>query len=162
MNRLSHLIQLLNGSRVNHSRLNVEIDLESTSSSEQSVGLSESQMRAMPVINNSQIPTDDSCSICLTIFHEDTSHVARQAYCGHRFHEDCLFRWFQMHTTCPVCRCQFHADDDDDYPSISDYSNYDVEFDMDALIDVDMAIPGMYSNAWLLGKKAKFKMLTFK
>lgn len=42
------------------------------------------------------------CSICLnSIFRNDM--VTK---CGHVFHERCIKKWLENHTTCPLCRTQ--------------------------------------------------------
>ncbi|KAJ8641467.1 hypothetical protein MRB53_018161 [Persea americana] len=46
---------------------------------------------------------DAQCTVCLAEYQEkDTLRVL--PYCGHAFHVNCIDRWLQRHSTCPVCR----------------------------------------------------------
>uniref|UniRef100_A0A5K0VDB2 RING-type domain-containing protein n=1 Tax=Nymphaea colorata TaxID=210225 RepID=A0A5K0VDB2_9MAGN len=44
------------------------------------------------------------CPICLEGF--GTDREARETPCRHRYHKDCIDKWFENHSTCPVCRFQ--------------------------------------------------------
>ncbi|CAL4972311.1 unnamed protein product [Urochloa decumbens] len=41
-----------------------------------------------------------SCSICF----EEAAEATRLPGCGHGFHSECIGKWFQKASTCPVCR----------------------------------------------------------
>tara|TARA_B100001057_G_C22787028_1_gene926018 strand:+ start:1027 stop:1518 length:492 start_codon:yes stop_codon:yes gene_type:complete len=43
---------------------------------------------------------DDECPIC---FEKLKKNVAR-TYCNHLFHAECLYKWFTIKNTCPLCR----------------------------------------------------------
>ncbi|KAH8317346.1 hypothetical protein KR074_004545 [Drosophila pseudoananassae] len=44
------------------------------------------------------------CTICSERYrHTDNIHAGS---CGHAFHEECLDRWREQSTTCPICRCE--------------------------------------------------------
>ena|SRR3972149_10272817 len=41
------------------------------------------------------------CSVCL-----DRIETPYVLYCNHPFHEQCIFKWFEIGTiSCPMCRC---------------------------------------------------------
>jgi hypothetical protein len=45
----------------------------------------------------------DICSICRQQF--ETNDILRTLNrCNHRFHRNCIDRWFEEHITCPFCR----------------------------------------------------------
>lgn len=45
------------------------------------------------------------CSICLSII-EDGELVRVLPNCKHNFHVECIDKWFNYHSTCPVCRTE--------------------------------------------------------
>ncbi|KAL3118846.1 hypothetical protein niasHT_008193 [Heterodera trifolii] len=45
-------------------------------------------------------PAKECCSICLS----KIGPKAKQIKCQHTFHEQCINRWLQENTTCPICR----------------------------------------------------------
>jgi len=65
--------------------------------------LSDEEIRALP-----KVVFDDaeqqSCPICLEIYQRGEFLTSLQ--CGHFFHVDCLARWFQRSTQCPLCRSE--------------------------------------------------------
>lgn len=46
--------------------------------------------------------TNDTCSICITLFHEDESVV--NLSCQHTFHDECIRTWLNTKHSCPQCR----------------------------------------------------------
>ncbi|KAJ0230370.1 hypothetical protein HA466_0308720 [Hirschfeldia incana] len=44
------------------------------------------------------------CLVCLDDF--EIGSVGKQMPCEHRFHSYCLLYWLQLHSSCPVCKCQ--------------------------------------------------------
>ena len=51
------------------------------------------------IIKVEKIETDDHCTICL----EGGKQI--QLPCGHTFHHECLYDWFEHPPpTCPICR----------------------------------------------------------
>ncbi|XP_013673985.2 E3 ubiquitin-protein ligase SIRP1-like [Brassica napus] len=44
------------------------------------------------------------CSVCLDDF--EVLAVGKQMSCHHSFHPHCLLPWLELHSSCPVCRCQ--------------------------------------------------------
>ncbi|XP_060201628.1 RING-H2 finger protein ATL40-like [Lycium barbarum] len=48
---------------------------------------------------------DIECSICLSII-EDGELVRILPNCKHNFHVECIDKWFNCHSTCPVCRTE--------------------------------------------------------
>ncbi|KAH0789797.1 E3 ubiquitin-protein ligase RING1-like isoform X2 [Histomonas meleagridis] len=45
---------------------------------------------------------EDTCSICLDHFEEDTEIVLLP--CRHGFHQNCITQWLKLHSECPSCR----------------------------------------------------------
>ncbi|KAK3151573.1 hypothetical protein QOZ80_3AG0247620 [Eleusine coracana subsp. coracana] len=43
------------------------------------------------------------CAVCLAEM-EDGERGRLLPGCGHRFHVECIDRWFRAHSTCPLCR----------------------------------------------------------
>jgi len=65
--------------------------------------LSEDEIRALPKIVFSAAE-QQSCRICLEFYQQGEFLTSLQ--CGHFFHVDCLARWFQRSTQCPLCRSE--------------------------------------------------------
>ncbi|CAO2828874.1 unnamed protein product [Amaranthus hypochondriacus] len=55
--------------------------------------------------NNGIRRTMVECCVCLCKF-EDEEEVSELS-CKHFFHKNCLDKWFNQHSTCPLCR-SFH------------------------------------------------------
>lgn len=50
-------------------------------------------------------PTEDmQCPVCLDAI---TTDAVKLNQCEHVFHRSCIERWFNNHTTCPVCRTNY-------------------------------------------------------
>ncbi|XVE98121.1 hypothetical protein REPUB_Repub03eG0078000 [Reevesia pubescens] len=58
------------------------------------------------------------CAVCLSKF-EDIEILRLLPKCKHGFHIDCIDRWLEKHSSCPICRQKVNADD----PTIFTYSN---------------------------------------
>ncbi|GKV11705.1 hypothetical protein SLEP1_g22933 [Rubroshorea leprosula] len=58
------------------------------------------------------------CSVCLSKF-EDVEILRLLPKCKHAFHVNCIDRWLETHSSCPLCRHRISADD----PTIFAYSN---------------------------------------
>jgi hypothetical protein len=74
-------------------------------------------LREAPVVNH-----DDMCPICWSGQGEAAGHnhglFATLRQCGHTFCASCIRKWWQRHSTCPVCMHQYailrpEADDDE-------------------------------------------------
>ncbi|KVH93883.1 E3 ubiquitin-protein ligase ATL42-like [Cynara cardunculus var. scolymus] len=50
------------------------------------------------------------CSICLSKF-EDIEILRLLPKCKHAFHIDCVDRWLEKHSGCPLCRCKVSEED---------------------------------------------------
>ncbi|KAG2304556.1 hypothetical protein Bca52824_033207 [Brassica carinata] len=51
------------------------------------------------------------CLVCLEDFEVGT--MGKQMRCEHSFHSYCLLYWLQLHSSCPVCRCQLPTAEDE-------------------------------------------------
>lgn len=52
------------------------------------------------------------CPICLVKFSEGIDAKAvRLPTCGHTYHSECLIRWLNKTSSCPLCRQEFPTDD---------------------------------------------------
>lgn len=70
----------------------------------------------------SQFPTKESlvnrilsqsdCMICLNPFERSSLRVVRALPCGHCFDQECLKQWMQVNKTCPACRYDLSASND--------------------------------------------------
>ena len=45
---------------------------------------------------------DDRCVICMCDFEEE--EPVKKLICSHYFHEACIMKWFEAHSTCPICK----------------------------------------------------------
>lgn len=54
-------------------------------------------------------PSPEDCPVCLSVF-EGSDRVRVLPICKHSFHSDCIDAWFQLHSTCPVCRASLQPD----------------------------------------------------
>ncbi|CAH8306277.1 unnamed protein product [Eruca vesicaria subsp. sativa] len=52
------------------------------------------------------------CSVCLDDFEVGT--LGKQMPCKHSFHPHCLLPWLELHSSCPVCRCQLPTAEEDE------------------------------------------------
>ena len=50
------------------------------------------------------VPTNEECSICLQEYNSNDNLVILQ--CNHKYHHDCIKKWFYKEMTCPNCRIQ--------------------------------------------------------
>ena len=58
--------------------------------------------RSLPALDPSEAPEDETCTICMCPLHAEES--VRIPACGHCFHRQCIGRWFEQRSSCPVCR----------------------------------------------------------
>lgn len=50
------------------------------------------------------------CTVCLSKF-EDAETLRLLPKCKHAFHMNCIDKWFERHSTCPLCRRRVEAED---------------------------------------------------
>lgn len=67
------------------------------------VGLGESEIRAIPIVQFRRNHENCECSICLTEF-GDSEKLKFLPNCAHVFHIDCIGTWLQANLNCPICR----------------------------------------------------------
>ncbi|KAM7251661.1 hypothetical protein ACFE04_023544 [Oxalis oulophora] len=63
-------------------------------------------VEAMPTV---KIDENVQCSVCLEEL--DIGSEAREMPCKHKFHDECILPWLELHNSCPVCRFELPADD---------------------------------------------------
>lgn len=76
-------------------------------------GLLYKSERNIMVPVNSLLSSNDMCVICMRHFASTTTRLfVKRAKCAHVYHADCLNRWLEKHTTCPMCRFPlfYHVD----------------------------------------------------
>ncbi|XP_060216396.1 RING-H2 finger protein ATL1-like [Lycium barbarum] len=89
-------------------QLNEQI-LEDPDSQVRSRGLDSYIMHSLPITqfkkNDEQTtrPTNADCVVCLGEF-QDGEWLKHLPYCSHIFHVACIDTWFQIHSSCPLCR----------------------------------------------------------
>ena len=44
---------------------------------------------------------NDECNICLDTYRKGQTIIILN--CGHKYHRNCLKKWFQKKRTCPIC-----------------------------------------------------------
>ncbi|CAL1411354.1 unnamed protein product [Linum trigynum] len=59
--------------------------------------------RTLPLRQFSGQEEQATCPICLEHY-RDGDVVRRLPDCGQVFHQSCVDRWFDTHSTCPICR----------------------------------------------------------
>ncbi|CAN6289508.1 unnamed protein product [Urochloa humidicola] len=69
-------------------------------------GLGKDALLALPVYVHGSSPEEGTrveCAVCISELRDgDTGRILPR--CGHRFHAECVDRWFRSHVTCPLCR----------------------------------------------------------
>ncbi|CAN4121045.1 unnamed protein product [Withania somnifera] len=89
-------------------QLNEQIP-EDPDSQLQSRGLDSYIMHSLPITrfkkNDEQTarPNNSDCAVCLGEF-QDGEWLKHLPYCSHVFHVACIDTWFQIHSSCPLCR----------------------------------------------------------
>ncbi|KAJ1297345.1 hypothetical protein BS78_01G368300 [Paspalum vaginatum] len=64
---------------------------------------------ALPTV---RVPEAFTCPVCLD--EVAAGAEAREMPCKHRFHDQCIVPWLDMHSSCPVCRHQLPAEESAD------------------------------------------------
>ncbi|XP_010534845.1 PREDICTED: E3 ubiquitin-protein ligase RING1-like [Tarenaya hassleriana] len=72
-------------------------------------GTPPAQKEAVKALPWLKIEETCQCSVCLDDFEIGTE--AREMPCKHRFHNQCLLPWLELHSSCPVCRYQLPMDE---------------------------------------------------
>ncbi|EEF41012.1 conserved hypothetical protein [Ricinus communis] len=78
-------------------------------------------------IENSEVPSETECIVCLSDF-EDDEYVRQLPRCKHSFHASCIDMWVYSHSDCPLCRTPIHRLD-------SESSVLTIENSFDGLLD---------------------------
>ncbi|KAM1040095.1 hypothetical protein ACFX2I_029342 [Malus domestica] len=71
---------------------------------------SKSAVESMPVIQiaDTHVGSDSHCAVCKEAF--ELGSEAREMPCKHIYHPDCILPWLSMRNSCPVCRHELPAD----------------------------------------------------
>ncbi|KAM0941092.1 putative transcription factor C2H2 family [Dioscorea sansibarensis] len=83
-------------------------------------------MNALPTL---KIQESTSCSICLEDFVVDTE--VKEMPCKHFFHSECVLRWLELHSSCPVCRFELPAEESKESGGSSDVNRAEGNVDDD-------------------------------
>ncbi|KAK8671769.1 hypothetical protein V6N13_038354 [Hibiscus sabdariffa] len=75
---------------------------------------SKAAVEAMPTveINETHIRDELCCAVCKEQF--EISTEVRKMPCDHLYHSDCILPWLQLRNSCPVCRHELPAADDEE------------------------------------------------
>ena len=71
------------------------------------VGLSESDIQQLPLVQITEENAEELCCVCLQPFEADTQAKQLPA-CGHLFHSGCIDEWLDKKKTCPLCVTEVH------------------------------------------------------
>jgi len=71
--------------------------------------------------NNDDGKVLNDCAICKETFVKDEKLIILT--CNHKYHTTCIIPWLKLHNTCPVCRYQLPADEDNNGESSSSSSS---------------------------------------
>ncbi|CAK4648307.1 hypothetical protein LEN26_005998 [Aphanomyces euteiches] len=76
-------------------------------------GLSQEQINHFELVKFSPLtpPTDEMCPICLIEYASDDE--LRQLPCMHRYHPPCIDEWLKKNQTCPMCKRDVTASEED-------------------------------------------------
>ncbi|WZZ42489.1 hypothetical protein YC2023_038748 [Brassica napus] len=68
-------------------------------------GIKPSVLQSIPVVDFNSEDSKDSfeCVVCLSKL-EDGDKARLLPTCNHWFHADCIEKWLQLHSSCPICR----------------------------------------------------------
>ncbi|CAF2094683.1 unnamed protein product [Brassica napus] len=77
---------------------------------------SKSAIEALPVIQiaptHLESDSQSHCAVCKETFILDSA--AREMPCNHIYHPDCILPWLAIRNSCPVCRHELPAEEEDD------------------------------------------------
>ncbi|KAJ3669368.1 hypothetical protein LUZ60_011318 [Juncus effusus] len=65
-----------------------------------------SAIEALPSV---AISEELSCSVCLEEF--EMGEKGKEMPCKHKFHESCILKWLELHSSCPVCRFEIEGEE---------------------------------------------------
>ncbi|CAL1374556.1 unnamed protein product [Linum trigynum] len=74
---------------------------------------SKAAIESMPtvIINERHTSTESHCAVCMDAF--EIASEAREMPCKHLYHSDCILPWLSLRNSCPVCRHELPAADED-------------------------------------------------
>ncbi|KAI4316116.1 hypothetical protein L6164_024128 [Bauhinia variegata] len=71
-------------------------------------GIDKRVIEALPIFKFSSLKGSKGgleCAVCLSKF-EDTEVLRLLPKCKHAFHMNCIDKWLEGHSSCPICRCR--------------------------------------------------------
>ncbi|TKY66001.1 E3 ubiquitin-protein ligase RING1 [Spatholobus suberectus] len=71
---------------------------------------SKAAIESMPAVKILASHAESRCAVCMEHFEPDCD--ARAMPCGHVYHSECIVPWLSVRNSCPVCRREVPADDD--------------------------------------------------
>lgn len=75
-------------------------------------GTPPAKKEAVNVLPFVKIDDKNNCPVCLEVL--EFGSEAREMPCKHKFHNECILPWLELHSSCPVCRFQLPADESKD------------------------------------------------
>ncbi|CAL1387381.1 unnamed protein product [Linum trigynum] len=74
---------------------------------------SKAAIESMPtvIISEKHTSTESHCAVCMDAFEIESE--AREMPCKHLYHSDCILPWLSLRNSCPVCRHELPAADED-------------------------------------------------
>ena len=71
---------------------------------------SKASIEAMPSLEIGE-SEDGECVVCLEEW--KPGEVAKEMPCKHKFHDECIEKWLEIHGSCPVCRYKMPVDEEE-------------------------------------------------
>eukprot|EP00929_Paragymnodinium_shiwhaense_P053011 TRINITY_DN26545_c0_g2_i1.p1 TRINITY_DN26545_c0_g2~~TRINITY_DN26545_c0_g2_i1.p1 ORF type:complete len:370 (+),score=60.43 TRINITY_DN26545_c0_g2_i1:80-1189(+) len=74
-------------------------------------------------LTQEQLPTEDTlCAVCLSTVREDVAQMNGLLVlpCGHVFHHDCIYPWFEERLSCPTCTRKISSFDSTFHARVTD------------------------------------------
>ena len=81
-------------------------DEDSDSGANEERGLTPDRIERFSTFNADQKSVDDGCAICIDGV--EINKLMIRLECNHLYCNECISKWFENNTSCPVCRKEYH------------------------------------------------------